>query len=245
MTHLATMGSVKTGALMDKASLSAARPYIVSAKPWPSEAEIARKAGIVMRKVFALAVPGREQPRAVVTIGVMGSGKSTAVKKIARGWRPAVIDPDQVCIALLGHGRLPSGGDLYDLSHRWTTSVVERAVAGRYNVVYDAAVPSERLLKTLRRAGYRIEMLLVRATREKARGREVSRDLRRGWGRAGVSERAHISTAADISKNGPRLAAKYADSLTVCDNTGRVMRCLNAGQPRALSATALAHYFRP
>ena len=245
MTHLTTLGSVKTGGLMDKASLATARPYIVSAKPWPSEAEIARKAGLVIRKVFKNAVPGREGPRAIVTIGVMGSGKSTAVKKIARGWCPAVIDPDQVCIALLGHARLPSGGDLYDLSHRWTTSIVERAVAGRYNVVYDAAVPSERLLKILRRAGYRIEMLLVHATREKARGREVKRDLKRGWGRAGVSERAHVSTAADISVNGPKLAAKYADSLTVCDNSGRVMRCIDAGDPRKSSATALARHFRP
>lgn len=241
--------SVKTGALIDNMTLEGvgAAPYIISGKPWPPMRDLAAKARGLMDRTFDHAQPGMPEPRAIVTIGVMGSGKTTAVRKISRGWRqwrPALIDPDQIAIALLGKRKLPSGGDLYDLASKWTRRIWDHAIRGRYNIIYDSAVPSEHLLKSLRRAGYRIELLTVRASQPVARKREVLRDHRRGWGRPGVSERGHLSTQGDISKNGPKFAERYADTLTVCDNTGRVMKCVDLGNPRAASETDLAHHFR-
>ncbi|RZK83136.1 MAG: hypothetical protein EOO66_25015 [Methylobacterium sp.] len=242
--------SVKAGALMDKPSLPAlsgpGAPYLVSGRPWPSLGEIERKARALMADMFDRALPGRDHPSAIVTIGVMGSGKSTAVKQLRRkmpgDWRPAYIDPDAVAVKLLGGAELPSGGDLYDLASKWTRRIWDHAVRNRYNLVYDAPVPSTNLLKTLRRAGYAVELLLVRAGQPVARRREVARDLRRGWGRPGVSQRGHLSTQADISKNGPAMAARYADRLTVCDNSGKVMKCMDMGDPRQVRA--LGHEFR-
>lgn len=221
-----------------------ATPYILSHKPWPTEKKLESQACALMNRTFDRAVPGRERPRAIVTIGVMGSGKSTAVKQLARGWAPAVIDPDAVAIQFLGGKGLPGGGSLYTLASQWTNRIFQHALTARYNIVYDSPFPSETLLRALRRAGYHVELLLVRASQRLARKREVARDLKRGWGRPGVRESQHLSTSRSISENGPKLAVRYADKLTVCDNTGTGLRCRDVGDPRKCSELALAQYFR-
>ena len=236
--------SVRRTLWLPRTSGVGATAHLVSAMPWPTQKELERKARVLMDRTFERAVPGRERPRAIVTIGVMGSGKSTAVMQIARGWSPAVVDPDSVAVDFLGGRKLPGGGSLYDLAKKWTTRVFQHAIDGRYNIVYDSPVPSERILRALRRAGYSIEMLLVRASQRVARRREIDRDLARGWGRPGVSEGAHMSTARLISREGPKMAVRYANRLTVCDNTGNGMRCRGVGDPRKQSELALAQFFR-
>ena len=219
-------------------------PYILSGKPWPTAASMARIATALVDRTFAGAVPGREKPRAVVTIGVMGSGKSTAVKKIARGWRPAVIDVDAVTYEFLGGGKLPDSGSLYDLSDAWTTHVFARAVREGYNIVYDSVLPTVSILQSLKKAGYCIEMMLVCATQPQARRRQVKRDLARGWGRPGRSESSHIRIQRTISNTGPSLARRYADFLTVCDNRGPTMRCTELGAPLGMATQRLARIFK-
>lgn len=164
------------------------------------------------------------KPIAIVTIGVQGAGKSTAIKKNSpRSF--VVIDPDQVTNALLGKEPLPDDGPVFSLSNEWTHKIITHAIKGKYDFVYDTALPSRKTLASIKAHGYVLKMLLVHTNRKIARGREVARDMNRGWGRPGIGVRSHMSTRDAIATRGPQLVAKFIDELTVCDNSGRVMKC--------------------
>ena len=212
-------------------------PQKVKMEEMPAPAVISQRAEKVVAAVFAGKKPptGRK-PIAIVTLGVQGAGKSTAIR---RRTPPSFvqIDPDNITNILLRHGPLPNGGPVYSLSDEWTNLVVRHALRWKYDFVLDSAFPSRRMLDMIKSRGYRIEMLLVRATRSVARVREVNRDLRRGWGRPGLSLRSHRSTRDRIAQYGPPLANKFADTLTVCDNNGAVMRCMK--QPSVARAAPL------
>lgn len=191
----------------------------------PEPDVIRRRAAALTQSVFQGKKPavGRA-PRAVVTIGVQGAGKSTAIRKQV----PASyvrIDPDEVTNILINHTPLPDGGPVYSLTDTWSDGLVEYAVKNRYDFVLDSAFPSSRMLKLIKSHGYSIEMLLVRTVRDVARKREVSRDLKRGWGRPGLGIKTHVKTRDKIALYGPALARTYCSRLTVCDNTGKVMHC--------------------
>lgn len=203
----------------------------------PPAAVIDRRASQLLASVFAGKKPATgRKPVAIVTLGVQGAGKSTAIKRIAP--RSFVqIDPDRVFNTLLHHGPLPDGGPVYSLSDEWTDRIINHAVRLKYDFVLDSAFPSSGVMRLIKRHGYRIEMLLVRTKRDVAREREVSRDLRRGWGTVGISLKSHRRTRDKVARIGPSMARAYADSLTVCDNNGTVMKCMQ--QPSISQAASM------
>ncbi|KAK9816112.1 hypothetical protein WJX74_004316 [Apatococcus lobatus] len=197
----------------------------------PPSPEMRRRAAHLISVVFAGKSPavGRA-PRAVVTIGVQGAGKSTAIGRQV----PASfvrIDPDLVFDVLNEYGPLPDGGPVFSLSDSWTLLLLDHALRHRYDFVYDTALPSSKTLRRIKARGYALRMLLVKTGRPVARGREVRRDMRRGWGRVGLSAKSHRATRDDIAQKGPGMAARYADELTVCNNGGRVMHCGRCPMP--------------
>lgn len=191
----------------------------------PTKEEVERRIDVLLRKMFGGKRPvvGRK-PIAIATIGVQGAGKSTAIKKNCPS-SFVIIDPDQVTNALLGKAPLPDDGPVFSISNAWTHKIIDFALRRRYDFVYDTALPSRRTLADIKGRSYNLKMLLVHTHRRVARGREVKRDLDRGWGRPGVGERSHRSTRDAIAQKGPELVARYVDELTVCDNGGRVMKC--------------------
>ncbi len=197
----------------------------------PPGAEIRRRAARLIEHVFAGKTPAAGRaPRAVVTIGVQGAGKSTAIaRQVPRSF--ARIDPDRVFDVLNEFGSLPEGGPVYSLADSWTAMLVDHALRRRYDFVYDTALPSARMLRRIKARGYALRLLLVKTRRPIARAREVRRDGRRGWGRVGVGLASHRATRDDIAAKGPVMAARYADELTVCDNGGRVMHCGRCPMP--------------
>ncbi|KAK9826965.1 hypothetical protein WJX74_001921 [Apatococcus lobatus] len=191
----------------------------------PGRPEIERRARALVSQTFRgkSSDPGRT-PTCILTMGVQGAGKSTAIRRRA----PASyvrIDPDEVLNNLLRHGALPDGGEVFGLSDEWTERLVRHAIRHRYDFVLDSAMPSMRIARQLKAQGYNVEVLLVTARRPIAREREVQRDMRRGWGRPGVRVEGQIRTRDRIAREGPALASKYADTVTVCDNSGAVMQC--------------------
>lgn len=203
----------------------------VAVERMPGPAEIRRRAEAVVSMLFRgkSPEPGRT-PTCILTMGVQGAGKSTAIRR--RAPRSYVrIDPDEVLNRLLRHGALPDGGNVFEVADKWTERVVRHAVRERYSFVLDSAMPSMRVARLLKAAGYRVEVLLVRARRPAARVREVKRDMRRGWGRPGVEVASQIRTRDRIAREGPVLAGRYADAITVCDNNGAAMRCPQRPEP--------------
>lgn len=203
----------------------------VKLEKMPPAEEIKRRAHKLVSEVFRGKLPavGRA-PAAIISMGVHGAGKSTAIRKRVP---PSFvhIDPDEVMNILLKQGPLPNGGPVYSLSDQWTHHLLDHAIKNRYDFVLDTALPSAKTLRLIKSKGYTLELLLVRAMRSRARDREVRRDLGRGWGRVGLSSTTHRKTRDRISKEGPTMASKYADALTVCDNNGTVMQCMKHPMP--------------
>lgn len=206
----------------------------------PSKGKMERVLDGLIRSMFSGKRPavGR-RPTAVITVGVQGAGKSTAIKRLVPG-SYVVIDPDEVTVALNGDRPLPDGGMLFSLSNDWTHRILSYAIARRFDFVYDTALPSRATLAALKANSYDVKMLLVHTERRTARDREVRRDLSRGWGRPGIGIASHRSTRDEIAKRGPQLAMQYVDELTVCDNDGRVMKCA----PCSLRMPEVARLFR-
>lgn len=193
----------------------------------PNRKEIDSRITAIVNKLFLGKKPAQGRaPIAYVTIGVQGAGKSTAIKsQVPKSF--VVVDPDMVTNILLGHGPLPDEGPVFSLSTEWTHQILKCIVAMRFDFVYDTALPNRSTLSIIKRAGYRLKMILVRTPRYRARDREVTRDMGRGWGRPGVSERSHRSTRDAIATIGPILVKRYVDEVTVCDNKGKVMKCVH------------------
>lgn len=192
----------------------------------PSRIEIDSRLDKLVADVFrghSPAPPGR-RPSALVTMGVQGAGKSTAIRRL-RPRGSVLIDPDHVTNVLLKQGPLPDDGPVFSLADVWTHKLLDHALRHRYDLVYDTALPSRSTLAAIKRRGFFLKVVLVHTVRGVARERETRRDLARGWGRVGISLRSHRATRDSIRRRGPGLVRRFADELTTCDNSGRVMRC--------------------
>lgn len=206
----------------------------------PSKDKMQKILDALIKSMFSGKRPAQgRRPMVIITVGVQGAGKSTAIKRFAPK-SCVVIDPDKVTIALNGRKALPEQSFVYSLANDWTHEIVRYAMKHRFDFVYDTALPSRETLAAMKANSYTIKMLLVHTHRPIARGREVRRDLARGWGRPGIGLVSHRSTRNEIAKRGPELARKYVDELTVCDNSGKVMKCA----PCSLHRPEMARMFQ-
>ena len=170
----------------------------------------------------------RSTPQAIIMMGLPGSGKSTAIKKVAPDLHNYVVaDPDDAKEGLpeyqegIKSGNVAIADKVHPESKEIVGRVVEESKRSRKNVIYDTTGTGVRhtLIRDLKTAGYHVKLVYVHVSFKTAKSRVKERERSTGRG-VPISVMNNVHQALRTSLYG---LASMADHVYLYDNSSKTI----------------------
>ncbi len=171
-------------------------------------------------------VAPRKTPKAIVMLGLPGSGKSSVIARVAPDLENYVVaDPDAAKEGLPEYqaGRKANNrgiaGKVHEESKEITQHAIDQAASTRRNLIYDTTGTGvdTRMIPGLRRAGYEVKVVYVHVpfataqARVKKRADETGRDV----------PNEVLNTVRQMLGGSLNMLARQANTVDIYDNSGQ------------------------